>query len=361
MADERSLRQGSNGTTSVQNGPPVHVDVLLTERCFTSCVSVTLDVLATANSIAAALGTTSPLFVPHVLTLDGEKVRSSSGLVFDAEGSAHEGRAGLVVVCGPGMADARQILADVGRDGSRRLCEVLVAARARRAIIAASCSSTFVLAESGVLDGLKATTSWWLAPTFRARYPAVHLEERELLVDVGRAVTAGAAFAHADLMIHLVRRFATASLAETCARYLTVDDTRRSQSPFRVVEHLALADPEVALAESKIRENPAKPPTLAKLAKLAGLTPRTLSRRFVASTGLSPKRFVRRVRIELAAHMLRTTDDAVEVVAARVGYDDERAFRRAFQRELGSSPARYRNARGVRAQGPSPISGDARS
>ena len=76
--------------------------------------------------------------------------------------------------------------------------EMLVAARARRAVIAASCSSTFMLAESGVPDGFGATTSWWLAPTFRARYPAVHLEERELVVDAARAVTAGAAFARRD-------------------------------------------------------------------------------------------------------------------------------------------------------------------
>lgn len=318
------------------------VDVLLTERCFTSSVATTLDVLATANTIARALGAPGDLFEPRVLSASGKPVRSTSGIAFPVDGAAHEGRGAIVVMCGPGMSDVRQITDFVSDRANRDLLDVLVAARGRGALLSASCSSTFMLAESGILDGVRATTSWWLGPTFRARYPAVTLVEDELLVDVGTILTAGAALAHTDLMIHLVRRHAGASLAEACSRYLTFDDTRRSQNQFRVVQHLALVDSEVAMAENKIRENPAKPPSLATLARLSGLTPRTLSRRFVAATGLSPKRFLRRVRLELAAHLLRSSNDPIDVVAARVGYDDERAFRRAFTRELGSPPSRYR-------------------
>ncbi|WP_146652661.1 GlxA family transcriptional regulator [Labilithrix luteola] len=322
--------------------PPVGVDVLLTERCFTSTVATTLDVLATANTLARALGAPNDLFEPRVLSVDGNAVRSTSGIVFPVEGAAREGRGSVVVVCGPGMADVRQITEYVSNTANRELLDVVVVARGRGALISASCSSTFMLAEAGILDGLRATTSWWLGPAFRARYPAVTLVEDEMLIDVGTVLTAGAALAHTDLMIHVLRRHAGPSLAEACARYLTVDDTRRSQNNFRIVEHLALVDSEVAMAERKIRENPAKPPSLAALARLSGLTPRTLSRRFVAATGMSPKRFLRRVRLELAAHLLRSSNDPIDAVAARVGYDDERAFRRAFTRELGSSPSRYR-------------------
>jgi len=334
--------QGRQGSSDVQIGPPVDVDVVVTGRCFTSCVSMTLDVLTTANTIGRALGLPVDAFRRRVLSLDGKPVASTGGLLLPVDGAASTSAGSVVVVCGPGMADTRQVLEDL-RDGTNRtLAATLVEARARQAVLCASCSSTFLLAEAGVLNGLGATTSWWLGPTFRARYPTVKLDETRMLVDAGAVVTAGAAFAHADLMLHLVRRFAGPSLAEACARYLTVDDTRRSQAYFRVVEHLAAADPAIVLAQTKIRENPARPPSLAQLARLAGLTPRTLSRRFVAATGLSPARFVRRVQIELAAHLLRSSDDTIESIALQIGYDDERAFRRAFQREIGSPPSRYR-------------------
>lgn len=346
-----STTKGSTSAFRVQNDPPgarparLRIDVLVTPRCFATSVSGTLDVLASATAIGRAVGLAGPEFDVRVLSVDGRQVLSSSGMAIAVTGTVSTSSGDVVIVCGPGMADARQVMEDVRGDVGQALRPVLRAAQTRGAVICASCSSTFLLAEAGVLDGLGATTSWWLGPTFRAAYPSVHLDEGRRLVDAGSAITAGAALSHTELMLHLVRRIGGPSLGESCAKYLVVDETYKAQACFRVIEHLAQADPAVALAETRMRAAPAKPPTLAELARQAELTPRTLSRRFVAATGLSPKRFLRRVRLELAAHVLRTSSDAVATVAERVGYDDERAFRRAFQREHGTSPSRYRAAR----------------
>jgi transcriptional regulator GlxA family with amidase domain len=351
VRSKRHAAKGSDDVFRVQNDPPkrprppLGIDVLVTPGCFATSVTATLDVLAVARTIGHAGGLDVPELDVRVLSVDGARVRSSSGLTLDVDGAASTTRGDVVVVCGPGMADARRVLDDVRGETGRALRPVLRAARARGALLCASCSSTFLLAEAGVLDGLGATTSWWLGPTFRATYPAVRLDEEQRLVDAGAVITAGAALSHADLMLHLVRRIGGPSLGEACAKYLVVDETAKSQACFRVLEHLAQADAAVAHAEKSMRAAPAKPPTLAELARQAGLTPRTLSRRFVTATGLSPKRFLRRVRLELAAHLLCSSSDAVATVAERVGYDDERAFRRAFQREHGSSPSRYRAAR----------------
>jgi transcriptional regulator GlxA family with amidase domain len=348
---KRPAAKGSGDVFRVHNDPakqfalPLAVDVLVTPGCFATSVATTLDVIAVARAIGLASGLGGPELQVRVLSIDGARVTSSSGMRLDVDGAASTARGDVVIVCGPGMADARRVLDDVRGESGRVLRPVLRSAQARGALLCASCSSTFLLAEAGVLDGLGATTSWWLGPTFRATYPAVRLDEERRLVDAGAVITAGAAMSHADLMLHLVRRIGGPSLGESCAKYLVVDETAKSQACFRVLEHLAQTDPAVAHAEKSMRAAPAKPPTLAELARQAGLTPRTLSRRFVAATGLSPKRFLRRVRLELAAHLLCSSSDAVAIVAERVGYDDERAFRRAFQREHGSPPSRYRAAR----------------
>ena len=99
------------------------------------------------------------------------------------------------------------------------------------ATMCAACIGTFVMAESGLLDRHQATTTWWLGPLFRQRYPNVLLDESNMLVKSGRFVTAGAALGHMDLALWLVRG-ASPQLASLAARYLIID-TRPSQSDLR--------------------------------------------------------------------------------------------------------------------------------
>ncbi|MEQ8458696.1 MAG: helix-turn-helix domain-containing protein [Sandaracinaceae bacterium] len=339
--------KGSAGQRPGANGHalPIAVDLVVSTRCFGSAVAVTRDVLSTANLLSAQLGGPSPLFEISTRSVDGEPVVSSSGAEIPVEGAADACRGALMVVFGPGMADVNRVLADLREPSTTSLGAVLRDAQDRGATICASCSSTFLLAEAGLLDGHSATTSWWLAPLFRARYPEVELLEDDLVVRSRRTITAGAALAQIDLALHLVRELVSPELAHACARYLVVDDARRSQAPFVVIEHLTRGDELVARAEAILREDLRAPVDVAALARSLAVTSRTLSRRFVAATGLPPARFQRRLRLETAAARLRATGDAIEAIAADVGYDDERSFRRAFAKELGVSPARFR--RGV--------------
>src|SRR3546814_9630996 len=67
------------------------------------------------------------------------------------------------------------------------------------------CSGSFLLAESGLLDGHRAPTSWWLGPMFRQRYPNVTLDESRMIVNSTRFTTAGAALAPVDLALRIIR------------------------------------------------------------------------------------------------------------------------------------------------------------
>ena len=118
--------------------------------------------------------------------------------------------------------------------------------------VAAACIGTFVAAESGVLDDETATTTWWLAPYFRQRYPRVRLDDGRMLVRSGRVLTAGAALSHMDMALWLIRQ-ASPSLAATTARYLIVD-SRPTQSAYAMSDHLAHADPIVQQFERWARD-----------------------------------------------------------------------------------------------------------
>lgn len=322
----------------------VRVELVLMDGLFASGLAVTTDVLATANVMGNALvGEGATRFEWTTRTLTGAAVRSSAGGVVASDGRVGESPADVVFVFGPGMADASRVVGDVQRDDARGLVPLLRRAR-ERSLVAASCSSTFLLAEAGLLAGAEATTSWWLTSVFRARYPDVHLRPDEIVCAADRVWTAGAAMAQLDLALAVVRKFAGYEIAHACAQYLVIDEARSSQAPYLVLDHLSRHDDLVARAERFMSAEMGRPFDVVELARELGVNARTLARRFVAVTGLSPMRFARRLRVETAARLLATTSVSIADVAARVGYEDERAFRRAFAEQMHRSPSEHRRA-----------------
>jgi transcriptional regulator GlxA family with amidase domain len=133
-------------------------------------------------------------------------VRSSSGLAIPTTARPDElAAADVVVVPALGALDEDGVLAALDAPTTVRLTTALGALAGSGPRFAAACTGTFVLAEAGLLNGRRATTSWWLASLFNRRYPVVELDADRMLVHDGDALTAGAAFAHIDLALALVR------------------------------------------------------------------------------------------------------------------------------------------------------------
>ena len=152
--------------------------------------------------------------------------------------------------------------------------------------VAAACIGTFIAAESGVLNGEIATTTWWLAPYFRQRYPLVQLKDERMVVRSGRVLTAGAALSHMDMALWLIRQ-ASPPLAAMTARYLIVD-SRPTQSAYAISDHLAHADPLVQQFERWARDRIADGFSLDDAARAIGTSKRTLARRINDVLGKSP-------------------------------------------------------------------------
>jgi transcriptional regulator GlxA family with amidase domain len=219
----------------------------------------------------------------------------------------------------------------------------LLRQRARRgSLVTAACIGTFVLAESGLLDEHEATTTWWLAPLFRKRYPAVSLDESHMLVRSGRLVTAGAALGHMDLALWIVRGVSP-QLATLAAKYLIVD-SRPSQSAYSLSDHLLHSDPIVQRFEGWARARLAEGFSLEDAARAVGASKRTLARRMQSVLGRSPLAYFQSLRVERAVHLLKTSSASVDEVAGRLGYAEGATLRALLRRRLDVGVRELRRA-----------------
>jgi transcriptional regulator GlxA family with amidase domain len=308
-------------------------------------LGVGVDVVDTASRLLEAGLIAAPRLArplrQRVISVDGRPVVSGTGRSISVEGAlgASRLRAGDVLVL-PGLSGsatgpaAERLITRADAVGAR---EVLAAAKARGVLIAASCSATFVLAASGLLDGHRATTTWWLVPVFARHFPDVTVCSDRMVVDSDGVLTAGSSFAHADLMLAIIARLTSPALAHLTARYLVLDE-RASQSRYMVMEHLRSADPSLRALERFVSANLDRQLTIDELAHAVATSPRTLARRLKAGLGMTPLQFVQRLRIAQASHLLETTRLPVDDVAALVGYADAAAFRRVYRRYAGKTP-----------------------
>ena len=239
------------------------ITVLAVPDLFDSGLSSVLDVLAAANALREEVATSVP---PFDVTVAGTEasVRTGHGLRVATQPLTDLGIVPDVVVMpavGCSLKSSRQVV-DIVRN--HPVLAHVTALHIAGSALAAACTGTFFLAEAGVLDGLLATTSWWLGPAFRRRYVAVRLDESRTLARDGRVTTAGAAFAHIDLALSIVAQESPA-LADMVARYLVIGD-RPSQAIFAVPSHLAAADPAMTAFERWVRGHVAEPLQISRAA-----------------------------------------------------------------------------------------------
>ncbi|MFI6643551.1 GlxA family transcriptional regulator [Streptomyces sp. NPDC050504] len=256
---------------------------------------------------------------------------------------------GLDVLVGRGLdaVDEADVVIVAGT-GSREEPDARIVAAVRRAAaagkrIASICTGAFVLAEAGLLDGRAATTYWAYTRELGDRYPAVDLQQDVLFVQDGPFLTSSGYAAGIDLCLQIIRTDYGAAVANSVARLALVapvrpgGQTQFTDTPLPPERGVSFADTR-AWAMRHLDE----PLTLTDLARNAGVSIRTLSRRFHAETGLSPLQWLLHQRIERARELLETTALPMDQVARASGLGSADSLRQHVQRRLGLTPSAYR-------------------
>ena len=221
---------------------------------------------------------------------------------------------------------------------SPRVRRALLRAHARGARLVTICSGVFALARTGLLDGRSATTHWQRAEQLRREFPRVRVEPDVLYVDHGDVATSAGAGAGIELCLHLVRKDHGAAHADLLARHMVMPHRDGGQDRF--VPPPDALDGLLAWAGDRL----GTPLSVGDLAAHAGVSPRTLARRFADRLGTSPGAWLLARRVAEARRLLAETDLPVEAIASRVGLASAVNLRRRFRDRVGTTPGAYRRA-----------------
>lgn len=310
----------------------MRITVLALEGVFDTGLTVLLDAFTTANELSALQMSGKPHFEVNLVGMR-HRVRTGQGMQVPVKQLDSELKPEWVIVPALNTKMPDQLVPSLDRPDMIDAKAQLLAWHTRGSGIAASCIGTFLLAETGLLNGREATTTWWLGPLFRQRYPEVQLDESRMLVHSDEIVTTGAAMGHLDLALWLIRK-ASPELATLVARYMLAD-IRSSQAQYIIPNHLAQADPLIERFERWARDRLNIGFSLQDAAKALATSPRTLQRRTEAVLGKSPLAYFQDLRVEHAQHLLHGSGLDLDAIAERVGYVDGATLRSLMRRRLG--------------------------
>lgn len=214
---------------------------------------------------------------------------------------------------------------------------------AHGARVVSMCTGSFLLGATGLLNGRSATTHWAFADLFRRTYPQVNLFPERLIVDEGNIITSGASVAFLDVVLYLLELYCGREAAILTAKVLLIEMGRHTQLPYTVFStQKTHNDRRILRIQVFMESHMARQIIVEDLAKRAEMSTRNFERRFRTAVGEAPTSYLQKIRIEKAKRLLETTDHSVSEIMLKVGYEDERSFRRLFRSLAQLSPKAYR-------------------
>ena len=293
-----------------------------------------LDVFGAANAPAGG----TPPYALCIIGLHTRPIRAENGLSI-VPACALEDAPPLDTLLIPGGCGARTA---INRD-ARLLAWLRERAKHTRRVVSV-CTGAYVLAATGLLDGRRVTTHWNYADDLARRHPALRVEPDRLFLRDGCFATSGGLTAGMDLALALVEEDLGAPAALEVARYLVMYVKRPgNQAQFSAPLAAqaqgkgrmgALVDWLIANLDSEL--------TMERMAEQAAMSARHFRRVFAEMFGMTPARFVEKLRLEQACLRLMQSRTSIERIASGVGFNSADAFRRAFRARYGATPSEYR-------------------
>jgi transcriptional regulator GlxA family with amidase domain len=333
-----------------QMNPPVntfHIGILVFPSVLQSGAVAPVDVFKIANTMAQYRPAAEHVhFEAHWIGARGASVTTAAGLQFPTQ--PMDDLIDALIVPGVDHDNPGELSAALDLLAPEQALLRQYASSGR--LLASNCSSTFLVARTGQLDGRRATTSWWLNAKFRKHFPQVELDTEALVVQDGQFLSSGGMTAYIDMALWLVGHFASEELRQITAKVLVADSKRSSQSPY-IAAGIAQGNSHAMIERARrwLNEHMDQDWSMSELSDYCHTSARTLLRRFQKAVGLSPIQYTQQLRVERAKGLLESSMLSLEDITGRCGYENVSTFSKVFKRWTNVTPREYRSRFGLRS------------
>ncbi len=205
------------------------------------------------------------------------------------------------------------------------------------------CTGSFLLAETGLLDGKETTTHWSMKDEFKKRYPAVKMNSEKMVINHGNIYCSAGAGSSTDLAYCLLEKYYGHSLAARTAKFFVHDFRRCSQSVYTIYDTKTdHTDKEILKTQYWIQENLSEPLKINELSDMSCMSQRTFERRFKKASGDTPIVYIQKMKVEKAKEKLETTNLSFDEISYNLGYRNSSSFRKIFVKWVNLLPSEYR-------------------
>ena len=321
--------------------PHRHVAMLIYPDCEIVDVTGPMDVFCFANialRMAGKIGATETVYSLSLVAEQAGPVKTSSGIRIVADFAYADITENIDTLLVCGATDIVNGLKD--KQSIKWLVQMMPKVRRMVSI----CTGAFLLAESGLLNGRKATTHWLFCDQIANAYKDVQIQPDKIFVRDGNIYTSGGVTAGIDLALSLVEEDWGWEVASGVARGMLIFMRRPGgQSQFSsYVFNEAKNRKDFRELQAWIVSHPDTDLSVEILADRMAMSPRNFSRLFCQEIGMTPAKFIERIRLEAARNMMLRTDLPMESVASKSGFNTSEQMRRTFQRFLKITPQEYR-------------------
>lgn len=317
-----------------------HISILVYEGTMATAVSTVTALLTSANDTALKKGLHAP-FLIHLVGTRQKTVQSNLPVQFQCSKTILEDFNTDVVIIPP--MNAEQLPEELLPENNMMISWIKEKYHQKAEIISL-CTGAYFLAESGLLDGLPATSHWGAMEDLQKRYPKVDFQPDHVVTHSRSMITGGGGFSALNAILYFIEKNCGKEISVELSKYYALDYGRASQNVFAVFSGQHLHDDhEIHQAQSYIEKEFKKDISVEQVAGRVNMSKRNFIRRFKNATTLNPIEYIQRVKVEAAKKALEAGETNIADVTYSMGYNDLKTFRTLFKRITGLTPADYRN------------------
>ena len=318
-----------------------HISLVVYEGVLSTAVSNTLALLTSANEAAVRKGMPVP-FQIDLIGIEEKKVQSALPILFECSKIISDHFDTEVVIIPPMNTDQEAIESLLVQN--RKFVDWIKEKYDQKAEIISLCTGAYFLAESGILNGMPATSHWGAMEDLQKRYPLIDFKPDHVVTHSKAVITGGGGFSSLNALLYFIEKNSSKEISVELSKYYALDYGRISQSVFSIFSGQRLHDdPEIHKAQRYIEEKFKSDISVEQIAVEVNMSKRNFIRRFKNATALNPIEYIQRIKIEAAKKALETGEANIADVTYSIGYSDLKTFRTLFKRITGCTPVDYRN------------------